>query len=231
MRGPLFKSKHSSKQSYRTPHFKIVDDSHIRLPKVGDVKMRLSRPIEGHPTSATVKKVPSGDYYVTIVCKDVPQAPLPKAKTEIVGVDAGVKAIATCSNDMVLENDHVLKRNEKKLRREQRRLSRKQKGSKNRERQRVRLAQTYEKVANARYDRTQKFTTALMRDSQAIAVEDLNIEGMKKNHRLAKAISDACMGELIRELEYKSKMVWKGLRKGRQMVPIVEDLQPLRLLL
>lgn len=118
-------------------------------------------------------------------------------------------------NIAVVDNMHIAK-NEKKLVREQRRLSRKQKESANREKQRVRVARVHEKIANQRKDTLHKFSKYAVCESQAIAVEDLHVKGMQKNHHLAKAVGDASMSEMIRQLAYKC--IWYGrefVRVGR----------------
>ena len=205
---PRFKSKHAGRRSYRTNNIAVVDDRHVRLPKLGIVKARVSRGIEGRILSATVKQVPSGKYFVTICCTDVPNPTAVDGDIAMLGIDAGVHDIATCSNGVRLENHKHLAKSEKRLAREQRRLSRKQKDSANRAKQRRKVACVHERIANQRKDALHKFTTQAVRESQAIAVEDLNVRGMLKNHRLAKAVSDASMSEMIRQLEYKC--AWYG---------------------
>ncbi|MEG0619566.1 MAG: IS200/IS605 family element RNA-guided endonuclease TnpB [Raoultibacter sp.] len=205
---PRFKSKRNNRKSYRTNTVSIVGDKQVKLPKLGAVKARISRPIEGRVLSATVKQVPSGKYYVTICCTDVPCQNVEFATIEMLGIDAGIHDIATCSTGKHIQNPKNFAKSEKKLAREQRKLSRKQKGSQNREKQRVRVARVHERIANQRKDTLHKFTTAAVSESQAIAVENLNVSGMRKNHCLAKAISDASMSEMIRQLEYKC--AWQG---------------------
>lgn len=213
---PKFKSKHAGRKSYRTNSVEIIDVKHAKLPKLGIVKARVSRPAEGRVLSATVKQVPSGKYYVTICCADVPAVDAPTPTVEFLGVDAGIHDIATCSTGERLPNLRNLQRSERKLIREQRRLSRKRKGSTNRAKQRVRVARVHEKVANQRKDALHKFTTHAVEESQNIAVEDLNVKGMQRNHHLAKAVGDAAMSELVRQLEYKCAWSGRGfVRVGR----------------
>lgn len=211
---PRFKSKRDARQSYRTNNSasgKVVavpDPRHVKLPKLGRVKARVSRPVEGRILSATVKRVPSGKYYVCLCCAGCPAPEATEPTAGVMGVDAGVHDVAVCSNGERLANPGNLKRAEARLKREQRRLSRKQKGSSNRERQRVKVARAHERVANRRKDLLHKFTTSIVRESQAVAVEDLNVKGMMANRRLAKAVGDASMSEMIRQLGYKC--AWHG---------------------
>lgn len=213
---PKFKSKRAGRKSYRTNGVGIIDARHVRLPKLGTVRARVSRPVEGRVLSATVKQVPSGKYYVAICCADVPATDAPAPTVGFLGVDAGIHDIATCSTGERLPNPKNLQRSERRLAREQRRLSRKRKGSANRARQRVRVARAHEKVANRRKDALHKFTTHAVGESQNIAVEDLNVRGMQRNRRLAKAVGDAAMSELARQLEYKCAWSGRGfVRVGR----------------
>lgn len=205
---PKFRSKHAGRKSYRTNRAETIDARHVKLPKLGTVRARVSRPIEGRVLSATVKQVPSGKYYVTICCTDIPAVDAPTPAVEFLGIDAGIRDIATCSTGERLSNPRNLQRSERKLAREQRRLSRKQKGSANRARQCVKVARAYEKVANRRKDALHKFTTHAVGESQAIAVENLDVRGMEKNRHLAKAVGDTAMSELARQLEYK--YAWSG---------------------
>ena len=216
---PRFKSKHASRKSYRTNVVAVVDEKHIKLPKLGLVKARVSRPTEGRILSATVKQVASGKYYVTACCADVPASQMPQGPVEVMGIDAGVNDLMVRSDGVKVANPKSLAKAERKLAREQRRLSRKQKGSSNRAKQRRKLALVHEKVANRRKDFIHKATTQAVRESQAIAVEDLNVKGMQGNRRLAKAVTDASMGEALRQLEYKCAWYGRGFVKVDRFYP------------
>ena len=216
---PRFKSKHASRKSYRTNNTTIVDGKHIKLPKLGLVKARISRPIEGRILSATVKQVASGKYYVTVCCTGVPAPQMPQGPVKVMGIDAGIHDLMVRSDGVKVANPKSLAKTERKLAREQRRLSRKQKGSANRAKQRRKLALVHEKVANRRKDVIHKATTSAVCESQAIAVEDLNVRGMQGNRRLAKAVSDASMGEVLRQLEYKCAWYGRGFVKVDRFYP------------
>ena len=216
---PKFKSKRAGRKSYRTNRVEIIDARHVKLPKLGTVRARVSRPIEGRVLSATVKQVPSGKYFVTICCADVPAVDAPTPTAEFLGIDAGIRDMATCSTGERLPNPRNLQRSERKLAREQRRLSRKRKGSANRAKQRVKVARAYEKAANRRKDALHKFTTHAVGESQNIAVEDLNVKGMQRNRRLAKAAGDAAMSELARQLEYKCAWSGRGFARVDRFYP------------
>lgn len=125
---PKFKSKRAGRKSYRTNGVGIIDARHVRLPKLGTVRARVSRPVEGRVLSATVKQVPSGKYYVAICCADVPATDAPAPTVGFLGVDAGIHDIATCSTGERLPNPKNLQRSERRLAREQRRLSRQAEG-------------------------------------------------------------------------------------------------------
>lgn len=201
---PRFKSKRA-RQSYRTNKVEVIDSRHVKLPKLGAVKARLSRMPEGRVLSATVKQVPSGKYYVSLCCTGVPTAD-PAPEGTAVGVDVGVESLMTLSDGTKVENPKATGKLERKLAREQRRLSRKKKGSSNRERQRVRVARVQEKAANVRKDAIHKATSKLASENQAVCLEDLNVKGMLRNRRLAKAVADASFSEIARQLEYKTAM-------------------------
>ena len=132
---------------------------------------------------------------------------LPNVGT-VVGIDLGIKDFAITSDGAVCENQKHLHKMEKKLKREQRKLSRKQKGSSNRNKQRLKVAAVHEHISNSRTGFLHKLSTTLVNENQIICVENLNVKGMVKKHKLAKAISDAAWGKFIRQLEYKS--LWAG---------------------
>ena len=206
---PRFKSKRDTRQSYRTNWGVAVPDArHVRLPKLGLVRARVSRPVEGRVLNATVKRVPSGKYFCVLCCTDCPKPDIPEGRIEVLGVDVGIRCLMARSDGTAIANPKSLARSEKKLAQAQRRLSRKKKGSRRRARQRARVAGVHEKIANQRKDALHKATTEAVRESQAIAVEDLDVKGMEQNRRLAKSVADASMSEMARQLEYKCS--WYG---------------------
>jgi putative transposase len=217
---PRFKSKRDARQSYRTNWgISVPDARHIKLPKLGLVKARISRPVKGRIVSATIKRVPSGKYFCVLGVEDAPVEEWPEARTPVMGVDAGVKDLATRSDGIKIANPKAFAKGERKLAREQRRLSRKQKGSKRREKQKRKVALVHERIANQRKDAIHKATTSIVRESQAVAVEDLNVRGMEKNRHLAKSVSDASLPEMARQLEYKCAWHGRGFVKVGRFYP------------
>jgi len=200
---PKFKKK-KSRKTYRTPAAKIVDDSHVWIPKVGLVKARISRPIQGRIVSATIKQTPSGKYFIVFTCADIPEAP--KAKTgKSIGIDLGISTLVTTSDGEKIEGVADTGKLEKKLAKEQRNLSRKKKGSNNRKKQKIRVAKVYEKIANKRKDHIHKVTAKLISENQVVCAETLNVAGMMKNHHLAKSIAAQSFATIFGFLEYKAK--------------------------
>lgn len=218
---PQFKSKRNRRKSYKSKRVGeniAVVGNKVKLPKLGFVECAVSKEIKGRILSATVSQAPSEKYFVSICCTDVDIDPLPKTGA-VVGVDLGIKDLAITSDGVKYSNNRYTYQAEKRLARLQRELSRKSKGSKRWEKQRIKVARLQEHIANQRRDNMQKFTTELIRNYDVICIEDLNADGMKRNHHLAKAVSDASFAEFRRELEYKA--AWYG-----KIVSVVDRFYP-----
>ena len=213
-RFPRFKSKKNNKNSFQVPqHLKL--NNKLTIPKIPDIKIKLSRPIEGKIKTATISKTPTNKYFVSILAvenKQLPKKPKIIKKTTI-GIDLGIKTFATISDGRKIENPKYLKQSEAKLKRHQRWLSRKKGGSNNRIKQRLRVALIQEKITNQRSDFIHKLTYQLTHENQvsSIAIEDLAIKNMVKNHHLAKAIVDASWHEFRRQMGYKCDWYGKNL--------------------
>jgi putative transposase len=216
---PKFKSRRG-RQSYQCGLWGAVDQEAgtIRLPKFKPMRFACSRKFEGSIKSITVSRDPSGKHFVSITVetgKDV-QQPKPYSEDSILGIDLGLAHFATTSDGEKIDNPRFFKASLDKLAKEQRRFSRKVKGSKNRNKQRVRVALAYEKIGNQRKDFLHKLSTRLIRENQAVALEDLNVQGMLQNHKVARSISDVSWSEFVRQLEYKALWYCKTvIRIGR----------------
>lgn len=202
---PRFKSKRDG-QSIRYPQRFKFHENFTYLPKIGWIKTRFHRLLEGRPKNVTVSKTKTGKYFVSIQCEVgmIEQS----ARSGEIGIDLGIKSFLATSEGWKRDNPRHLQQAEKRVKRLQRQVSRRVKGSAGREKARILLARQHEKVANQRKDFLHKLSTELIDCNGLIGMEDLNVRGMVKNRRLANAISTTGWGMFRLMLEYKGE--WYG---------------------
>lgn len=210
-RYPRFRSKKRDVPTFRVPQRVKLEAGRVYVPKVGWVRIRQSREAIGTIKGATFKQSPTGKWFVTLTAEfEKPDLPLPAVDpAQVVGVDVGLESLVALDDGRKVAAPKHLRRTEKQLARAQRALSRKEKGSNNRARAHLKVARLHEKVKNQRLDHLHKLTTRLVNESDAVCIEDLPLKGLART-KLAKSIHDAALGELRRQLEYKT--VWSRKR-------------------
>ena len=217
---PRFKSRKDHRQSFRLTRngFSLRANRRLFVAKVGEVRVRWSRKLPSTPSSVTIIREPDGHYYASFVV-DVAASPLPVVVREA-GVDVGIARLATIATTdggrSDIENPKHLGRKLRKLARLEREKSRRQKGSANRNKSRRKVAVVHNEVARARRDYHHKQALALVRENQVIHVEDLNIAGMVKNRRVARAISDAGWGQFVRIIGEKADRYGRSVHQVSQ---------------
>ena len=222
---PKFKSKHTHRFSYSIPQgVKINFETHrMYIPKVGWIKAKIDRTFIGEVKTCTIKQVPSGKYFISVLFEDGTHLPnkLPIEEKTTVGIDLGLKTFATLSNGSIYERIRIIKKEEKQLIKLQKRLSRKIKDSKNREKARIKVAKQHERITNIRKDYLHKTSTSIVNENQVntICLETLNINNMMKNHKLAKAFADVSLYTLKKMLEYKAERLGKSILYIGQFEP------------
>ncbi|MCW2938959.1 MAG: transposase, OrfB family protein [Actinomycetia bacterium] len=216
---PRYRSRKDNRQAIRftkNSRFAVTAGGRLRLPKIGDVAVRWSRSLPSEPSSVTVVKDASGRYFASFVVQTTDE-PLPEIESEV-GIDLGLTHFAVTSDGRKVTAPKFLRRAQKKLRKAQKALCRKAKGSANRKKAVVKVAKAHAQVADARRDFAHKLSTSIIRDNQAVFVEDLCVVGLGRT-RQAKSVHDAGWSAFVNMLEYKAARYGRTFAKVDRFFP------------
>jgi putative transposase len=214
---PKFKSR-KHKNTFTIPQFGTLAGNKISIPKFKEgIKVKLHREVKGKIDKMSITKTPTGKYYVSIFTEQQVEE-LPKTNKQV-GVDLGLKDFVITSDNKKFKNNRYTKKYAKQLKKAQQHLSRKQKGSNRFEKQKLKVAKIHEKIASCRLDTLHKVSKELVESYDLISVEDLNVKGMIKNHKLSKHIADASWGNFVTLLQYKCDWYGKELVKVNRFYP------------
>ena len=217
---PRFKSRgRYSSITYTQSGFRILDNGHVWLSRLGEVRMFMHRPVTGDIKTISIKRDSAGDWFITVTAgkyrngetetqedhgNEKPRANFPVSMNPI-GIDLGLRALITISDGEQIDPPRFLGKSEKKLKRAQKRLSKKLKGSGKRRKARTRVAKVHRKTERQRDDFSHKISRNLGKNHDLITFEDLNIKGMARNHHMAKSIADASWGRIVQYTMYKAE--------------------------
>ena len=220
---PRFKKKGKSRNSFYIPatHFRL-SGRYLQLPKLpGAIKMAQPLRYDGDLRSVVISRDSCGDWFASfsVILPESYVYPHLCESQATVGLDVGISTLLTLSTGEKIENPRSLRSKERKIRRLQRSVSRKQRGSRNREKARILLARVHRKVTRIRQDASHRVTSRLVKAFRVIGIEDLNVKGMLKNHRLAASLSDAAFGEIRRQLEYKAPLAGSNVALAGRFYP------------
>lgn len=209
---PKYKSKHKSRKSFRLTGTIVVENDRIKLPVIGWVRLaeRKYIPVDVAIKSVTVSEK-AGRWFASVFV-EAEQMVSPNPDGQVIGVDLGVNALATCSDGTVYENPKALNQVSEKIKSLSKRIARQEKGSNRRKKTKLKLARAHARASNIRTDAIHKMTTEIVRTKRpsVIVLEDLNVAGMVKNYCLARSVSDAAFGEARRQFTYKA--LWNGVK-------------------
>ena len=214
---PKFKSKHT-KNSFKIPQYVELINGYLHIPKFKQgIKIIQDRTFNGEIRQATISKTPTNEYFISFLVETTHQK---LEKTDLsVGIDLGIKDFIITSDGFKYKNNRYTKKYANELKTQQQHLSRKIKGSNRYNKQRLKVAKVYKKITNSRKDNLHKVSTDLIKKYDTIFLEDLNIKGMIKNHKLSKHIQDCSWGTFITYLEYKSLWNDKQIIKINRFFP------------
>lgn len=220
---PKFKSKKSFKQTFLSKqNFRILDEDRIVFMK-NKIKFRCSKQDSKDLRTNKIKTITylkdnTNQYYASIVLELDKDLKLHKIEKEV-GCDLGLKTFITTSDGVEFDNPRFFKESQKKLAKEQRKLSKKKKGSKNKEKQRIKVAKVHKKISNQRMHFLHQVSNKLINENQVICLETLNVKGMQKNKNLSKSIADASWSTLVNMLIYKAGWTCREIVKIGRFEP------------
>jgi len=217
---PRFRSRKDNRQAIRftrNSRFTVLDNGRLRLPKIGDLAVRWSRILPSDPSSVTVIRDAAGRYFASFVVRTSEDEPLPPTDAEV-GIDLGLTHFAVMSDGTKVAAPRFLRRAARKLKRLQQALSRKQRGSNRRGKAVVKVARAHARVADTRRDWQHKLSTTIIRENQAVYVEDLCVVGLGRT-RLARSVHDAGWSSFVAMLEYKSARYGRTFARVDRWLP------------